>query len=775
MADGVKKVCVIGAGTMGAGIAAQVANAGLPVLLLDIVPNGASDRSAVAKAAVAKMLKTDPAPFMSDKAARLVECGNIEDDLPRVAECDWIVEAIVERLDIKQGLYARLEAVRREGTAISSNTSTIPLSHLIEGRSDAFKRDFLITHFFNPPRYMRLLEVATGPDTDPALASRIADFADRSLGKSVVRTRDTPGFIANRIGTFWLTVAVNAAIDLGLAVEEADQVGGRPMGVPGTGIFGLIDLVGVDLMPLLSASLSATLPKGDAYFDVLRPLPLVDRMIAEGFTGRKGKGGFYRLDKGADGSRTKMALDLASGEYRASAKPEALPAEAEKSLVALTALPGSKGAYARAVLHPVLAYAAGLAGEIADTVVAIDDAMKLGYNWRFGPFELIDRLGPKRLADALRAERKPVPALLDKVGDGTFYRMADGRREYFGLDGAWHPVERAEGVILLEDIKRAGEPLLKNDSASLWDAGDGVAVFEFTSKMNAIDEQIMELLTRSIALVQARMKALVIYNEAENFSAGANLGVAIFAIGMQAWDVLEKGIAGGQQVYKALKYAPFPVVAAPAGLALGGGCEICLHADAIQAHAETYIGLVEAGVGVVPGWGGCGEMIDRIAKAPGFPQGPMPAATKAFEMISTAQVAKSAAQAREMMILRAKDGISMNRDRLLADAKARALAMVDGYAPPEPPLFRLPGESGRAGFADAVKGFRARGLATEYDEVVATRLARVLTGGDADVVDAVTEEQMLALEREAFMECARDPRTKDRIQAMLTTGKPLRN
>ena len=776
MADaGVKKVCVIGAGTMGAGIAAQVANAGVPVLLLDIVPKEGTDRNAVAKAAVAKMLKTDPAPFMSARAAKLVDVGNIEDDLPRVAECDWIVEAIVERLDIKQSLYARLEAVRRPGTAVSSNTSTIPLANLVEGRSEAFRRDFLITHFFNPPRYMRLLEVATGPDTDAALAARIADFADRALGKSVVRTRDTPGFIANRVGTYWLTVAVNAAMDLGLSVEQADQIGGRPMGIPNTGIFGLIDLVGVDLMPLLSQSLSATLPKDDPYFAELRPQPLVEKMIADGFTGRKGKGGFYRLEKGADGTRSKQALDLATGAYRPSVKPEALPDDAQRSLPALVALDGKAGAYARAVLYPVLAYAAGLNGVIADDLVAIDRAMKLGYNWKYGPFELIDRLGAARLADGLRAMGRDVPAFLELAGDRPFYRLADGRREYLGLDGEYHAVTRPEGVLLLEDLKLAGEPLLKNDSASLWDGGDGVAVFEFTSKMNSLDEAIVTLLGQSIALVQERMKALVIYNEGENFSAGANLGIALFGVAMGAWDKLEAGIAGGQAAFKALKYAPFPVVAAPAGLALGGGCEICLHADAIQAHAETYIGLVETGVGVVPGWGGCGEMIDRIVKAPGMPRGPMPAVAKAFEMISVATVAKSAAEARELMILRGGDGITMNRERLLADAKARALAMVQGYAPPEPPAFRLPGASGRAAIADVVKGFRARGMATDYDEVVAARLAEVLTGGDADPIDPVTEDQMLALDRKAFMDSLRDERTQASIRHMLETGKPLRN
>ncbi|MBS0254755.1 MAG: enoyl-CoA hydratase/isomerase family protein [Proteobacteria bacterium] len=775
MAGEVNKVCVIGAGVMGAGIAAQVANAGVPVLLLDILPKEGSDRSAVAKGAVAKMLKTDPAPFMSAKAAKLVECGNIEDDLHRVAECDWVVEAIVEKLEIKQSLYARLEELRAPHAAISSNTSTIPLHKLVEGRSEAFRQHFLITHFFNPPRYMRLLELALGADTDPALAARIGDFADRKLGKSVVHTRDTPGFIANRIGTYWLTVATNAAADLGLTVEEADQVGGRPMGVPKTGIFGLIDLVGLDLMPLLSASLSATLPAGDAYFAAVRPNPLADKMIAEGFTGRKGKGGFYRLEKQPDGRRAKLAIDLATGLYRPQMKPAPLPDAAAKDLAALVALDGKEGAFARAVLYPVLAYAADLAGVIADDVVAIDAAMKLGYNWKWGPFELIDRLGPGKLAAALAADGQPVPAVLTMAGERPFYRLEGGRREFLGLDGAYHPVQRPEGVLLLEDLKRTASPLLKNDSAALWDVGDGVAAFEFTTKMNALDEGVITLLLEAIELVKAKMKALVIYNEADNFSAGANLGFVMFGIGMGAWDKIEASIAGGQNAYKALKYAPFPVVSAPAGLALGGGCEICLHSSAVQAHAETYIGLVETGVGVIPGWGGCGEMLDRFQKSPLMPRGPMPALMKAFELISTAQVAKSAANAKELGFLKPTDGVTMNRDRLLADAKARALAMVPGYVAPEPPTFRLPGEVARVGVADALEAFHARGMATDYDMVVGGRLANVLSGGDTDVVDIVSEQDLLDLERAAFMECLRDERTQARIRHMLETGKPLRN
>jgi 3-hydroxyacyl-CoA dehydrogenase len=773
--DSIKKVCVIGAGTMGAGIAAQVANAGVPVLLLDIVPREASDRSAIAKSAVARMLKTDPAPFMSAAAAKLVETGNIDDDLAKVADCDWIVEAIVERIDLKHALYEKLEAVRAPGTAISSNTSTIPLGHLIEGRSEAFRRDFLITHFFNPPRYMRLLEVVGGPETDAVLLSRVADFADRALGKSVVHAKDTPGFIANRIGTYWLALAVNAAMDMGLTVEEADQIGGAPMGVPKTGIFGLIDLVGVDLMPLLSKSLASTLPEGDPYFDTVRPLPLVDRMIAEGFTGRKGKGGFYKLDKGADGKRTKMALDLASGDYRPEQKPVPLPAKAERDLAALIALPGKQGDYAWAILGSVLSYAAKLVGEAADDVVAIDEAMKLGYNWKYGPFELIDRLGPGKLAERLAAEGRAVPALLKSAGTNPFYRIESGKRQYLSADGVYRDVPRGDGVVLLEDVRRVAEPVIKNGSAALWDVGDGIACFEFTGKMNALDPDVMALILQAIPLVQEKFKALVIYNEGANFSAGANLGLALFAINIAAWSEIDRSIAAGQQAYKALKYAPFPVVAAPAGLALGGGCEICLAADAIQAHAETYMGLVEAGVGLVPGWGGNGEMLDRWTKAPGMPKGPMPAVAKVFESVSTAQVSKSAAQARELGFLRKGDGVSMNRDRLLADAKAKALALVEGYAPPEKPVFRLPGASGRVALNMAAEGFHKRGLATDYDMVVSDRLATVLSGGEADLVDTVTEDQLLTLERKTFLAAVKDPRTIARVEAMMTTGKPLRN
>lgn len=769
----VKKVCVIGAGTMGAGIAAQVANAGIPVLLLDIVRDP-DDRNAVAAGAVAKMLKTDPAPFMSKAAAKLVETGNIEDDLAKIADCDWIVEAIVERLDLKHGLYEKIEAHRRPDAAVSSNTSTIPLGQLIEGRSEGFRSHFLITHFFNPPRYMRLLEIVTGAESDTALVERIADFADRTLGKSVVRAKDTPGFIANRIGTFWIQAALNAAFDLGITVEQADAIAGKPMGVPKTGVFGLVDLVGIDLMPYLQKSLTSTLPADDPYQAIARPAPLIDRMIADGYTGRKGKGGFYRLNR--DAGKRKEAIDLSTGDYRPAIKAPSVSGAAGKGdLAALIALPGEAGAYAWAILGATLSYAASLVPEIADDIVGVDTAMKLGYNWKFGPFELIDKIGAAKLAERLAAEGRPVPALLTLAGDRSFYRVENGKRQYLGLDGDYHDVVRPEGVLLLEDIKLSSQPLIKNGSAALWDIGDGVVAFEFTGKLNALDGDVMALIGKAIPLVQEKYKALVVYNEGSNFSAGANLGLALFALNIAAWGEIEKLVAGGQEAYKALKYAPFPVVSAPSGMALGGGCEILLNSDAVQAHAESYIGLVECGVGLIPGWGGCGEMLDRWRQNPALPKGPMPSVAKVFETVSTATVAKSAAEAKEYGFLRPGDGITMNRDRLLSDAKSKALALVEGYAPPAPPEFRLPGAGGKVALELAVEGFQARGLATSYDGVVSGALADVLSGGEKDLIDIVSEADLLALERKAFMQLVRDPRTQARVEQMLVTGKPLRN
>jgi 3-hydroxyacyl-CoA dehydrogenase len=771
----INKVAVIGAGVMGAGIAAQVANAGKKVLLLDIVPAGANNRSVIAENAIAKMLKTEPAPLMSPRAAKLITPGNVEDDLGQLAECDWIVEAVVERLDVKQDLYRRIDAVRRPGSAVSSNTSTIPLGMLIEGMGEQFARDFLITHFFNPPRYMRLLEIVAGPASDPETVAAVSRFGDVAMGKSIVRCKDTPGFIANRLGVYWMQVAVIEAFDAGLTVEEADAIVGPPMGVPRTGIFGLIDLVGLDLMPNVNASMARSLPQSDPFQAANRDVPLIGRMIAEGLTGRKGKGGFYRLRR-SEGGRVKEALDLESGQYRAERKAE-LPeiAAAGKDLRKLVTAPGKVGRYAWRVLGQMLAYAARLVPEAADDVVAVDAAMRLGYNWKWGPFELIDKLGAAWLAERLAADGMDVPELLRLAGEKSFYRMQDGHRQFLGLDGAYHDIVRSEGVLLLEDVKLHSKPVLKNGSAALWDIGDGVACFEFTSKMNAMDPDIIALLAKTIEVVKQRFKALVIYNEGNNFSVGANLGLALFAANIAAWNEIEKTLTAGQQTYMALKYAPFPVVSAPAGMALGGGCEILLHSDAVQAHAETYAGLVECGVGLIPGWGGCKEMLARWSSGGKLPKGPMPAPVKVFEMVSTAKVSKSAAEAKEMLFLRPTDAITMNRERLLADAKARALKLAENYAAPAPPELTLPGPSGRVGLQIAAEDFHRRGIATDHDVTVAGALAEVLSGGDTDIIDTIGEQRLLDLERASFMRLVKTAPTLARIEHTLETGKPLRN
>ena len=773
----IEKAAVIGAGLMGGGIAAHIANAGHDVVLLDIVPDGASERNALADGAVARMLKTDPAPFMEKADARRITTGNVEDHLDLLADADWIVEAVIERVDAKQAVYAKIDAVRKAGSIVSSNTSTIPARMLLDGMPEAFARDFLITHFFNPPRYMRLLEVVAGPETRADAVAAVCDFADRKLGKGVVPCNDTPGFIANRIGTYWLVLAVRAAMEGGVTVEEADALLSRPIGVPKTGVFGLIDLVGLDLMPLVGRSLKDSLPGSDAFHAVYDEPALVKSMIEQGYIGRKGKGGFYRLKPDSE-TKEKQVIDLESGEYGPALRPRLESVEqAGRSLRALFEFPDKCGEYAWRVMSGTLAYAAGLVPEIAGDVEAVDRAMRLGYNWKRGPFALIDEVGAGWFAEKLAGEGREVPPLLRAATEGGgFHRLAEGRAEH--LDGGcrYVPLARPAGVLLLSDIKRTARPLAKNGSASLWDIGDGVACLEFHSKMNALDTEIMAMVTQSVETVGGGMRALVIHNEGSNFSVGMNLGLALFVVNVGAWSMIEETIEEGQAAFRSLKFAPFPVVGAPSGMALGGGCEILLHCDAVQAHAESYMGLVEVGVGLVPGWGGCKEMMVRALTSgkTGF-GGAMPAVSRVFETIGLAKVSRSAKQARGLGFLREGDGISANRDRLLADAKARALALADGYAPPEPATVKLPGKTGRVALKMAVRGLAKTRKATPHDLVVVEHLGNVLTGGDTDTTREVPEDRLSELEREALLALIRTPGTIARMEHMLETGKPLRN
>ncbi|KAA0575851.1 3-hydroxyacyl-CoA dehydrogenase [Azospirillum sp. B21] len=768
MKRAIRKVAVIGAGSMGSGIAAQFANGGVPVLLLDVA-GPEDDRAAPARAGVERQLKAQG--FMDPSAAELVSVGSIDDDLAAVADADWIVEAVVEDLAVKRRLFARLDALRKPGAVVSSNTSTIPLAQLTEGASDAFRRDFVITHFFNPPRHMRLMELVAGPGTAPETAALVRDAAETVLGKTVVDCRDTPAFIANRLGCHWMSVAAIEALRHGLTVEQADAVAGAPFGVPRTGIFGLLDLVGIDLVPLVWGSLLGALPADDAHHrHDLTAEPLIRRLIAEGRIGRKAKGGFYRL---APGSKAREALDLASGEYR----PQA-DAAVNRDLAALIRQEDAAGRYAWAVLSNTITYTAAVAEEIADDVAAIDTAMRLGYGWAEGPFALADRVGCAAIADRLAAEGRDVPPLLAAAAaEGGFHRRTAAGRETRTTAGAWTPVRRPPGVLDLGEMKERGPRFAGNGSASVWDLGDGVACLEFHTKMNAIDQGILAMVAEAAERVPAEFRALVLYNDNPRaFSAGADLGYFVGRLEAEDFAALERFVEQGQAAFRALKHAAIPVVGAPAGLAVGGGCEVLLHCDAIQAHAETYIGLVELKVGIIPGWRGTAELLLRWGRRSDRPAGPEGTSQAAFETIAGARITGSALEARALGYLRPEDGITMGRDRLLGDAKAKAVALAEGYRPPDVGSVTLPGPAGREALQAIVRGWRQDGRASPHDELVADRLAGVCCGGaETNPQTPVDEDALAALEREAISALIREPATRARIRHMLDTGKPLRN
>lgn len=766
MSISIRKAGVIGAGVMGSGIAAHLANAGLDVVLLDM-------EKKFADAGVERQLKANG--FMDAGFAKRIRTGSTVDDLALLADTDWIIEAVAEKLEIKQSLYRAIDGVRKEGSVVSSNTSTIPLSALVGGLPDAFAADFLITHFFNPPRIMRLLEVVSGPKTRPDITAAISDFGDRTLGKCVVACKDTPGFIANRIGSFWMVVAQNEAIRLGLDVEEADAVIGKPFGIPSTGIFGLLDLVGIDLMPTIIRSLQNALPKTDAVHAYEAEPSLISRMIAENRIGRKSGAGFVKLS--AD-RKSREITDLVTGDYRPmkTVDSESL-AESRGDARALMEHAERGGQYAAAVMEITLAYAASLVPEIADGPDAIDDAMRTGYGWKQGPFELIDRLGAAWLAERFAAKGKAVPAYLTLAAEkGGFYATIDGRLNCLLPDGSFRPVARGEGVITIADLKLATKAVADYGPAALWDLGDGVACLEFRTKMNTFSKELLEAIGKAIEDVKTGFKALVIGSDSPVYSAGADLRVFLETVEQGGAEALGSFIDLGHNTFKALKYAPFPVVGAPSGLAFGGGCEILLHCDAIQAHAELTTGLVETRIGVVPGWGGCKEMLVRSYAAKGPVRGPVAPAMAAFNLIAPAKVSGSAFEARKLGFLRPTDGITMNRDRLLADAKARALSLVEGYVPQEPPVVALPGPSGAAAIINIIESEALAGRATVHDLVVGKVLATLLTGGpSADPLRPLTEDDLLALERQAFISLFAEPATIARVQHMLATGKPLRN
>ncbi len=791
----IKRAAVIGAGIMGAGIAAHLANVGVPVTLLDIIPSDAKEssdpiaRNRVAQTGLDRALKAKPASaFYSPRNAKLVTIGNTEDDFDKLSEADWIVEAVFERLDIKHDLFERLEKVRKPGSIVSSNTSGLPAHMLVQGRSDDFARHFLITHFFNPVRFLKLLELAPNPQSDPEMMAYMGRFGTERLGKGVVYCKDTPNFIGNRIGTYGFMATLHRALNEGYTFEEVDAIFGPVLGRAKSAAFRTADIAGIDTLLHVADNLYDNLPN-DPQRELFRMPEFVREMVKRGWTGDKGGQGFYKKVRGADGESQIYVIDPQTLDYRPQQKvrfPSIGAARENPDVYERTRIvlggDDRAGKLAWEVTADTLLYSAAVAEEIADDILNVDRAMRWGFNWEVGPFESWDALGVRALADRLTADGRALPPLVERVlhdGTGRFYTDEPARSYFDFTTSSYKPVAATGALPSLAAIKKAGKVVKANDSASLIDLGDGVLCVEFHTKMNAIDDSLSAMLREAVEVAKVNWRAIVIGNDAPDFSVGANLLAVLWGAKTGMWAEIEKGVNNLQQANLAIKYSPVPVVVAPAGRVLGGGCEIVMHGQHVRAAAETYLGLVEVGAGVIPAGGGCKEMLARWqALAP--EKGPFGASRHAFEIIAVATVGTSAAEAAGLGFLRKSDAITIDRERLLADAKADALALADKkdrgeWRPSEAPTFRLPGPGGRLVLEQQVDNLRLQGKASEHDAVVAGKLAYVLTGGNCSPLDTLTEQQILDLEREAFVSLCGMPKTQDRMEHLLTKGKPLRN
>lgn len=763
MTASLNKVAIFGAGSMGAGIAAQFANAGIPVVLLDRPGAGSQDGAAVARAGIERQLKIGG--FMHPDAARLVTPARAEEDIALVSDADWIIEAIVEDRAAKQALYRRLQPLRRAGAIVSSNTSTLAREALADGLDPDFRRHFLITHFFNPPRHMPLMELVSAAEVSPTAVDLAVRGGETALGKTVIRAKDTPGFIANRLGCYWIGAAVLEAMRCGLDVDVADATIARAFGAPRTGVFGLLDLIGLDLVPLVWGSLAQALPADDGChrYDISRN-SLFTRMIEAGRLGRKTRAGFYQQAS----SGGLLAMDLESLDYRPVQFGE-LPAPDLTGAVDSTL-----DRYVWTVFKHFIRYACDVAAEIADDVAAIDAGMALGYSWKQGPFALADQIGVAAIVARFERDGDPVPALLrHALAHGGFYSN-DGMSQMH-VAGTMTPIQASSGQLSLRQARGRGPAVLRNGSAALWDLGGGIAGLELTTKMNVLDEPAFDLIREAIARVPEGFAGLVVGNDHPRaFSAGADLRFILQCMDRNDEAALRRFVAAGQDALRALRFAPFPVVAALHGLALGGGCELALHCDAIVAAAETTAGLPESKVGLIPAWGGCAQLLIRALQTSGVPKGPVAIARQAYAVIAGGQTSGSAALARDMGILRADDRIVMNRGQVLAQAHARCLELAAGYRAPEPVLLPLAGPSGSLALRDHIDGEVAAGRKSAASASVEHVLADVLTGGpDADAVPGLEESAVYALERDAMLALTRSPVARARIEHMLRTGKPL--
>ena len=803
----IEKAAVLGAGTMGSRIAAHFANAGLPCVLLDIVPpNLASDapaaeRNKIVRAGLEAAKKSKPAAFFTSALAERVAIGNFEDDLARCAEADWIIEVVAENLEIKRKLLSRVAQVRKPGAIVTTNTSGLPVHLIAEGMSEEFEQHWAGTHFFNPPRYLKLVEVIPGPKTSPEVIETLSEFCDRRLGKGVVIGKDTPNFIANRVGTFSMLNVLRLMGALDMSVEEVDACTGPAIGQPKSATFRTADIVGIDVLAHVVKNIYESVANDESR-EMYRLPALVEEMVRRGWLGDKTGQGFYKRLKG-DGEREILSLDVRTMEYRPRQKARFASIEGGKAiedtrqrLRALVGpiLEGQKGDKAQQFLWGSISesclYAARRVPEISNSVVDVDRAMRWGFGWELGPFEVMDAIGVKAFAEQVQKEGRPLPVAIAKLlasGRSAFYESAKGATTFFDLSsGTAKTVEPPSGVVVLKSLKDAGREVERNSGASLIDLGDGVVCCEFHAKMNAIGADLVAMLHKGLKRLNTDFDAMVIANEAVNFSVGANVMLVLVAAQEQEWDEIHMAVKQFQNVNLALKYAPKPVVAAPQGMALGGGCEISLHAARIQAAAEAYIGLVEAGIGLIPGGGGSKEMLIRANEraASGEDLDLFHALRPIFETIAMAKVGTSAEESRELGFLRREDGISMNRDRLVADAKEVALALFHaGYKPlaansqegAQTTQVKVLGEqflaTAKMGIHLLVRG----GYASEYDAHVARKLANILSGGPLTAPQMVSEQYLLDLEREAFVSLCGEKKTQERIAHTLKTGKPLRN
>lgn len=800
----IDKAAVLGAGTMGAQIAAHLANAGVPTLLLDIAPRELTPdeqakgltlespqvRNRIARNGLEAAKKAKPAAFFTPDNAALVSVGNFDDDLAKLKDRDLIIEAVVENLDIKRSLFERVEQHRRPGSIVASNTSGIPIHLLAEGRSDDFKQHFIGVHFFNPPRYLHLVEIIRTEWTKPEVSCFLYGFLDERLGKGVVPAKDRPNFIANRIGTFGALYTIKTMLDDGYSIEEVDKMTGPAVGRPKSATFRTFDLVGLDVFTHVIKNLYDALPEDEEREMFVVP-EVLGQMVQRGLLGNKTKAGFYKKQKGEGDKREIWTLDTATLDYRPSTKVKLPALDMAKNIEDLPerikALVWSKdrtGAFLWKTLSRTLAYAAKRIPEIADNVVEVDRAMRWGFGWELGPFEVWDAIGVEKSVARMKEEGVSIPANVEQMlaaGATSFYQKDNGQQSYFDFKtGKYVSLGDPPGVLVLKSIKDRTGVIKKNPGASLVDLGDGVACLEFHSKMNAIGGDTLQMLKFALSEVDKNFVGLVVGNQGANFCVGANIMLMLMEAQEENWEELDMMGRVFQNATMSLRYSPKPVVVAPFQMVFGGGCEMVLHADRVRAAAETYIGLVEVGVGIIPGGGGTKEMLVRMLDL--IPKGtddadPFPFVKRAFETIALAKVATSAEEARTLGFLSTDDSVSMNPDRLIADAKKEVLALAaTGYVAPQQRTDILAlGDPALATLKLGIHQMKRAGYISDHDAEIGTKLARILTGGDLNHPTRVSEQYLLDLEREAFLSLIGTRKTQERMAHMLKTGKPLRN